>query len=233
MEVPKLAGRARWAVIALVAVVITDLVAAWSDWLEIDLTNRILDGEDVPLDDLEANDDRQAVVGVLQLLMFIVAAFFFIRWFHRAYSNLLELGQPDLRHGPGWAIGSWFVPILNLWRPKQIANDIWRGSGPKTPKLVGDAAWKDSPVPALLTAWWLLWILTSVVGNVAGRLWWNADTIESTRNAARFDLATYVVDIPAAVLAILVVRRLTERQEARARERATQAVEPPPPATMT
>ena len=42
-----LAGRARWAVIALVAVIATDVLAIGSDWLEIDLMNRVLDGADV------------------------------------------------------------------------------------------------------------------------------------------------------------------------------------------
>src|SRR5215213_2684690 len=35
----------------------------------------------------------------------------------------------DRRYGTGWALGSWFVPILNAWRPKQIINDIWHQSG--------------------------------------------------------------------------------------------------------
>ncbi len=215
-EAKPLGGRARWAVIALVATIFTDLLNIWSDWLEIDLTTRILDGEQVSDDELDSNDTRQGIVAGLYLLALIAAIVFFIRWFHRAYSNLRALGQPHLRFGTGWAIGAWFVPILNLFRPKQIANDIWRGSDPSAPRL-NESAWKDRPVPALLGLWWAAWIVTSVLGNVVGRLWWGADTIEATRDAARLDLASYVLDIPAAVLAILVVRRLTARQEERAR----------------
>ena len=99
-----LEGRARWAVIALVAVIVSDVVATWSDWLEIDLMNRVLDGDDVSLDELESNDDRQGIVGILQLLALVASAFFFIRWFHAGYVNLRALGQSSLRFRAGWAI---------------------------------------------------------------------------------------------------------------------------------
>jgi hypothetical protein len=228
MAAEPLAGRARWAIVALGIVIAAALLNIWSDWLEIDLTTRIIDGEEVPLDELDSNDNRQTVVAVLYTLSLILAAIFFIRWFHRAYSNLEALGHPVLRFGKGWAIGAWFVPILNLWRPKQIANDIWRGSSPGAASLRHEA-WKEQPVSALLHIWWAAWIISIYVGNVVGRLWVNADTVEATRTAARLDLAAFVLEIPAAILAILVVRRLTARQEERMRSGGAQS--PPSPAT--
>ena len=35
-----------------------------------------------------------------------------------------------MSRGAGWAIGPWFVPILNLFRPWQIAVETWEGSDP-------------------------------------------------------------------------------------------------------
>jgi hypothetical protein len=221
-ELRPLAGRARWATIALAAVILVDLAAIWSDWLEIDLMNRVIDGEDVPLEDLEASDDRQAVVGILQFLLLVITAFFFIRWFHAAYSNLRALGQTDLRYGTGWAIGAWFVPILNLWRPKQIANDIWRGSDPNAAPLT-KASWDDIGVPLFLGAWWAAWIVSGILGNIVGRLWLSTETAEDLRTAATVDIVTSIVSIVAAVLAIVVVRRLTARQEERTRRVAVDA----------
>jgi len=224
-----LEGRARWAVIGLVAVIVSDVVATWSDWLEIDLMNRVLDGDDVSLDELESNDDRQAIVGILQLLALVASAFFFIRWFHAAYANLRALGQPNLRFGTGWAIGAWFVPFLNLWRPKQIANDIWRGSDPEAPSF-HSSAWKDAGIPLLLGFWWGAWIVTNILGNAVGRAWFDTGTAENIRAAARLDLISSVIDIGAAVLAVVVVRRLTARQAAR---RQRLAASGSLPATMT
>jgi hypothetical protein len=212
-DLTPLAERARWAVIALVAVIVTDLLAIGSDWLEIDLMNRVLDGADVSLDELDSNDTRQGIAGLLSFGAFVAAVFLFLRWFHAAYRNLKPLGQPNLRFTTGWAIGGWFVPFLNLWRPKQIANDIWTGSGPDAPALEGSAWWKDQPIPLLLGVWWAAWIISIYVDNIGLRWLFNTDTAEEIRTADWLDITSLAVDAVAAVLAIQVVRRLTARQE--------------------
>jgi hypothetical protein len=211
-----LESRARWAVIALVAVVVVDVFAIPADWLEIDLMNRLLDGENVPTGDLDASDSRKAAVGLGYFVAEVAAAILFIRWFHAAYRNVRELGARELRFGPGWAIGGWFVPILSLWRPKQIANDIWRGSDPAEPPEQ-ELEWKEKPVPQLYGWWWAGWIASVFIGNLALRSLFDEDTPGAIRDAALLDLVVSLVDLAAAILAILVVRRTTERQAERAR----------------
>src|SRR3712207_1026141 len=110
----------------LVVVMVIDLAAVWSGLLELDLLDRLAAGEQVPPDQIDFNDTRQALIGFAQLAFYIVAAIFFIAWFHRGYRNVDAIGPQWRRHGTGWAIGGWFVPILSLWRPKQIVNDMWR-----------------------------------------------------------------------------------------------------------
>jgi hypothetical protein len=67
----------------------------------------------------------------------------FIWWFQRAYRNLARQ-----QFHPAWAYFAWFVPILNIWRPKQLANRIWRGS--VSPGLGFSIQW-----------WWFgPWLLT-------------------------------------------------------------------------
>lgn len=224
-----LRGRALWAIVAIVATIVTDLVAVWADLLDVDLMDRLIDGENVPEDELRERDDRQSLVGLLQLAVLVVSVFFFIRWFHASYSNLPLLGQPNLRYRTGWAIGAWFVPFLNLWRPKSIANDIWRGSAPDAPEYARED-WGDAPVTPLLHVWWAAWILTSIVAQVAGRAWWRGDTPEDLKNAAQLDMASSFVNVVAAVLAIAVIRALTSRQEQRTRRIATMPPTPPQPA---
>jgi hypothetical protein len=245
-----LEGRARWAVIALIVVIVADVVAIGSDWLTINLMNDVLDGRSFTPSRLENDDLRQGVAGLLWLAAYIGAAVFFIRWFHPAYSNVRALGG-ELRFKGGWAIGAWFVPILNLWRPKQIANDIWRGSDPSVRSAHLHIS-KTSVTP-LLGFWWGAWIIASFVSNAAGRKWWSSPTAEEAgteallggiepafgsddaavelRRTAILDLAFSAVDIVAAILAILVVRLLTERQAERHRVVAGLSEEPQPAAT--
>lgn len=216
-RVRPLDGPARWAVMALVVVIVADLLAIGADWLEIDLLSRAIDGKRVSMSELDSSDDRQAVLGLLGLAVVIAAAVFFIRWFHAAYANLTALGREDLRFGTGWAIGAWFVPLLNLWRPKQIANDIWRGSNPNVPSQ--PAPWKEAGVPTFLELWWGAWIIADV-GQIAMRVWFESETAEELRTAAYADIGFLVIDVVAATLAIVVVRRLTARQDERVRRSA-------------
>ena len=217
--------RAQLAVLGLIAVVVADLVLIWSDLRTIDLMSRLLDEPAtilVELDALEANDDREAVVALVYFAALIAAIVLFIRWFHAAYANLRALKQPALRYRTGWAIGSWFVPFLNLWRPKQIANDIWRGSDPDAPAFT-QAAWPTLPITPLLGAWWAAWIIGSLLSNAVGRAIWRADAAEDIRSAARFEIFTTGVEILAAVLAVAVVWKLTARQELRAQRVAAES----------
>ena len=210
---------------------VADLIGIWSDLRTIDLMSRWLgEGavEIVQLDELEENDNREAAVAVIYFGALIAATVLFICWFHASYANLRALGQPNLRYGTGWAIGSWFVPFLNLWRPKQISNDIWRGSDPDAPSFTV-SAWPTVAITPFLGAWWAAWIAANLLSNAVGRTLWRADTAEDIRSAARFEIFASVIDIIAVVLAVAVVWKLTARQEARKTRVA--AASPPDSAT--
>jgi hypothetical protein len=199
---------AAWAVAALAATAILDLVAAVADWDRYRLLGRIAAGKAVTLAEADASDRLNGVIGIVQLALFVLTAILFIRWFRRAYRNVEPLGG-DPRFSEGWAVGAWFVPILNLWRPKQIANDIWRESGPEPTERV----------PALLTFWWGLFLLGSWIDQLAARLGFGGDSAGELQDATGAYLAGDSLDLVAAALAILVVRRLTARQQELARRR--------------
>jgi len=155
----------------------------------------------------------------LSALVFLVSAGVFIAWFFRAYKNLRRLGVGNMRYGDGWAIGSWFVPILSLVRPKQMANDIWRGSerGVET-----STQWRLVDVPSLVHWWWGLFLIQGFL------IYFGQRTIESgygkltsftafesglsqIKTGTTVDVLGEIVSVAAVVLAIMVVSRITER----------------------
>lgn len=205
--------RARWAVALLALALLADLVAVVSGVTERGLLTRIADGEIVSDDEVAASDLRQGVVAIVQGLLYIAAAVAFLAWFFRAYTNLEILGVQGLRYGRRWAVGAWFVPFLNLFRPKQIANDIWRGSDPAAPEKVYAGA---GPVPGLFAFWWAAFLVTGFLYNAASRADLRADGADELLAANGLWLAADVTSIVATPLAIAVVRRTTSRQEARA-----------------
>jgi hypothetical protein len=171
-------------------------------------------GIDVSVADIQAADDRSAAAGLAQIVSYIPAIVAFIVWFARAYRNTAGLGATGMRRKPGWSIGAWFVPILNLFRPKQIANDIWRATDPALPRVA--SGWQGNAVHGLIHWWWAIWIMAGVSGNLSTRVYLNAETLSEQLGASAFSAFADVVFIAAAVLAILVVRRVTGRQEQRA-----------------
>ena len=156
----------------------------------------------------------RAVIGAIQFLVYAATAFVFIRWFRRAYRNLAPLGAERTRFKSWWTIAGWFIPIWNVFRPKQLLNDIWRGSDPSLPPRTD--AWRDGDVPGFFLLWWLLWIASTYADQVALRLTFTGDTPDELRNSSIAYLVTDAVDAVLALLAIVVLRMTTARQEERA-----------------
>ena len=162
-------------------------------------------------DAVVASDERLAAGGAALLATFLVSMILWLLWFHRAYRNVESFGLVPMRFGTGWAVGAWFVPILALFRPKQIANDIWRGTDPNPPP-----GWSQPPVAALVHWWWAAWLVANLLGNLSFRLIDDARTLDAERTAVAVDIAAGISVVVASVLALRFVSAVTEREAARA-----------------
>jgi hypothetical protein len=180
----------------------------------------ILNGNRPSISSIESAESDVDNAAGAYLTTLVIAAVAFLVWFYRAYRNLPRRGIADLRYGPGWAIGAWFVPILNFFRPKQIANDIWRGSF--LPQGDTRSRWTDSKVSSLLHWWWGTWIAGSIVSWIAIRMIGSANSdvtsstteaLEEERTGLYGDQLSSVLLIIAAILAIILIRRISERQD--------------------
>jgi hypothetical protein len=83
-----------------------------SSGLEIALMNKLIAGEDVSDSQLNFNDAREAIIGLLGTLALVAGAITFIVWLYRAYQNADAVAPGTRRYGKGWAIAGWFVPIM-------------------------------------------------------------------------------------------------------------------------
>lgn len=112
------------------------------------------------------NDADQLVNMITLALMAvgIASAVTYLMWMHRAYRNLPSLGQHKLKMTPGWAVGYWFIPIINLFRPYQAMADIWKGSCPE-----GIIPGSKSSPPSTVNIWWMGYIILGVV-NIFGNI---------------------------------------------------------------
>src|SRR4051812_15179769 len=166
---------------------------------------------------LQRIDASNVTLGTVYLLTFgafIFTTVFFIMWTYRAYKNGAALGAQSPRFGAGWAIGGWFVPIMSLWRPKQIVDDIWRMSDPADPPFVRSVDWRNRSVPFLISAWWGVFIVSGFVDRFAAR--GDASTVEGDRTMTSWGLVGSGLSVIGAALAIWLISTCTARQRERA-----------------
>lgn len=135
---------------------------------------------------------------------FITSIVFFSMWLHRVVRNMPSLGSPDPRWSPARAVGFCFVPVLNLFQPFWSVLDAWRGADPSR-RWTDAAVRKATRASGLLGAWWASWLLGGLLSRIAFRM--------NGAAGDEVDLAANVVLIAAAVLAIMVVRNVTARQD--------------------
>ncbi len=56
-------------------------------------------------------------------------------WQYRAASVARALGYP-MRHSPGWGVGCWFIPVVNLWMPYQAVRDCLPAGHPARRRIL-------------------------------------------------------------------------------------------------
>ena len=211
---PSIAGRAGWAQAGLASAILASVLSIVATYRDIQLIETLQAGRTPSAATVDSVEALFAASGLAVAAAFLFAAITFCMWIHRASRCVEESRVGPMRFTAGWAVGWWFVPFMNLFRPYQVVAELWRASAADA--HVRD--WKRDGVSALLGWWWGIYIASGFVAGIAGGLDPEvAPTLEEAANYEWFWIAGDVVAIVAAVLAIAVVRGLSARIDARGR----------------
>jgi len=145
----------------------------------------------------------------------VAGAVFILRWFHRCYSNLPAIRGSSV-YTPGQAVAAWFVPVVNLWYPLVMARELL----PDTDgSLRGEATTDEGAASVRPVPEWLLvvcWALFLVVQFAAAGLWiWDPAGIDNEIWWTSLHMARGVASVTAAIVAIVIVRRISVYQDSR------------------
>lgn len=211
---PFQSGRTRAMVlVALVGIgMVVDLAGVATGLSQVSLLSDMAAGRTVPPGDVEANDARIQLVAILTLLVLVATIVAFLMWFHRSHKNLSSFGVPGLDYSPGWAVGGFFVPFLNLIRPFQVMREIWKASDPEADPQIPHS-WQYSSTSPLIAAWWGTWILSNILGNFAGAISGDAGTVDSLLSITYVSITSNAVNLVPAALLILLIRAVDRRQQ--------------------
>lgn len=125
---------------ALVANIVVSLLAFPVNWL---LEYILYD----PAVSFELVDGMLGTIWAVRLAFFAAALIALCLWTWRAWSNLHALDLPGLRFSPAYAVGAFFIPILNLLLPLRAMRELYNRS-------MGEDAWQADAEMSDATAWW-------------------------------------------------------------------------------
>ncbi|MQP24140.1 DUF4328 domain-containing protein [Flavobacterium sp. LMO8] len=192
--------RARNLIIIFSIIFILNIIAIISDLMQYSMLNSL---EGFTIEEAEANDSRQSIVGIVMFSAYVFCYFFFILWFRRAYYNLHQVVK-HLEHTEGWAAGAWFVPILNFFRPYQIMRELYVESEKYILKIKPNYTKKLNVT--FVGLWWTLWIIASFLERIGMRLNLKAETLDEIINATTINLINEIFTIPLCLVIIKIIR---------------------------
>jgi hypothetical protein len=139
------------------------------------------------------------LAALAQFGSFLTSAVFVCIWVHRAVANLPALR----RYGTftaGAAVGSFFIPFLNLVRPMKMMSELWRLSDPD----------EQHTTSSLISLWWGAWIISGIITYMSSRI-----SQTGVPNFANF-IATVLTGTAGGIL-VMLMRDINMRQRELAR----------------
>ena len=197
--------RAKNAITLIWIVLFLEIISLISGYFQYDLLQTLANGGEVSNETAESNDAREQIIAVIYLIAFVISGVTFIQWFRRAYFNLHQKVN-HLSHTEGWAAGSWFVPIISLYRPYQIMKELYQETkGLLTSKgfTIGETISTSS-----VGLWWALWILSNVIGQLSFK--YPSETIDEIIGGTVVSMILNIIGIPLALITVKIIKDYSE-----------------------
>ena len=180
------------------------LILGIHSYFEYELLERMRIG-DYSMDEANLNDSIGQILGVLTIIVSIINIVIFLNWFARSYANLKKAGIKTLTTHNN-AVANWFIPFVSLYKPYQNTKEIWEKYTKKLQLQKGENQPKFS-------AWWTLWILSTILGQISFRLSLRADTIDEFITSDLISIFSSILEVPLAFLMVSIIKSISDREE--------------------
>ena len=149
------------------------------------------------------NDTIHLIALFSFILFYLISIITFVQWFRRAYFNL-HIYIKTLTFSEGWAAGCWFVPIINLFRPFQIMNELYKETDYYLSKKHHNYTIKLKS--RFLGWWWALFLISYAARQVATRFTLKADSLDKMTFSTIITIISTIISIALSLITIKVIK---------------------------
>lgn len=210
LEVWNNAQRAQYAIYAFWVVMGLGLLGIASDYLEIQLLHEGLNGKGITTEAATINDDRQRIIGIVQLGATIVTAVLFLNWFRRAYGNLnrVKMSTENSEVAAAW---SFFIPIIAFFRPPQIMYEIWNKTQLKIKQF--DSSYVINQRNYVIILWWILFLISHFIGKyVLKSAFDDHPSFEDILSMSQATMAIDIMNVIEAALMLVILHSISDME---------------------
>lgn len=199
--------------ILLVIAILFGIGSLMSDVRLYDLGSKIITGKRLTQTEqwqAETLDRDMAYLAQTQKGLYFITGVLFLFWIYCVHGNLPALGARHLRFTSGWAVGWFLIPFMNLIRPYQVVQEIWKASNPF---YTDDHSWKTTRSSPLIRWWWILFLMSIIPGNFATKVMSFEETQEVILGMLWVKIGSDGLYFLSAILAFRVVGSINARQK--------------------
>jgi hypothetical protein len=176
--------------------------------LEIITGLMLIANSDINIEEFNAFSISLIITYLLYLLLLILSVVFFMMWIYRVYKNLPSLGIQFTQYSPGWAVGYFFIPLVNIVIPYLVVKEIWEKSGRTLLKSTLAERMKRLKTSLLVGWWWAFQLISTVGAKFIDRI------ISYEKMVILFGTVTGIIST---ILSIIIVIKITRMQEEKKR----------------
>jgi hypothetical protein len=162
----------------------------------------------IPLDEeTELFHGLSLLIDFPVVMIFLVLVPLFGIWIIRANKNVRSLGAEHLSISPGWALGYFFVPIVNLFKPLKAMNELFLASH-------APDSWHQNPKEKsrMVNYWWVLFTGNLFLLSSETKSFYRAVTVDELNNAILWGIVGTIISILSCKVTIDMIRAISNAQ---------------------
>ena len=146
-----------------------------------------------------------AYSGYAEIGAFVLIAVLFLRLLYKAVQHARVFATPYSYASAGWAVGYWFIPIVNLYRPFEAVKALFKA-------CAAEAGGEGKPAAGeqLLSAWWAMFLISNAAGWALARSDIDLNSTAGVTSYAEYSIGCNLLSVIATLLFWLVIKRLVK-----------------------